>query len=227
MMDGPHSLETLTAIPGSEFEQQRGLLRRILASPQFARADTLQRILRFLFENAGNPDSNPKEYEIAISAVGRRASFDPKDRRHRSGQHRKDSGATPGILRRRGEKRRCTHRSSQGAVSSSIREIGESSTASRRGQNVRRVASFLGGLCGGNAENLLLYSELLFFRDGRGNYFRNIYTNDASVDRKLLPVKLPDRSRRHHPFLPFCFLGARCTPCFRLYSVSRPYIAHC
>lgn len=77
-MDGPHSLEALSSNQGSEFEQHRGLLRRILASPQFARADTLQRILRFLFENAGNPDSNPKEYEIAISAVGRRASFDPK-----------------------------------------------------------------------------------------------------------------------------------------------------
>jgi hypothetical protein len=47
----------------------------------------------------------------------------------------------------------------------------------------------------GSRENLLLYAELLFFRDGRGNYFRNIYTNDATGDSKLLHLNLPETDR--------------------------------
>lgn len=77
-MHGSYASETSSPIQVSRIEEQRGLLRRILASPQFAHAETLQRVLRFLFENAKNQDSAPKEYEIALSAIGRPASFDPK-----------------------------------------------------------------------------------------------------------------------------------------------------
>ena len=192
MMDGPRALETLNAIPDSEFEQQRGLLRRILASPQFARADTLQRILRFLFENAGNPDSNPKEYEIAISAVGRRASFDPKT----------DAIVRVSIARIRerlqeyfeGEGRKEDVRIDLPKGQYRLRFV-RSERAQQPVDDANLFAALRrlrGGCVGGMRENLLLYSELLFFRDGRGNYFRNIYTHDASVDRKLLPVKLPE-----------------------------------
>ena len=192
MVDRPQSSEALNSIPGSEFEQHRGLLRRILASSQFARADTLQRILRFLFENAGNQDSNPKEYEIAISAVGRRASFDPKT----------DAIVRVSIARIRerlqeyfeGEGRKEDVRIELPKGQYRLQFVRPERTQQPAGDDKSFAAlrRFWGSCLGGMRENFLLYSELLFFRDGRGNYFRNIYTNDASVDRKLLRVKLPE-----------------------------------
>ena len=192
MVDRLQFSETLNTIPDPEFEQQRGLLRRILASPQFARADTLQRILRFLFENSGNQDSNPKEYEIAISAVGRRASFDPKT----------DAIVRVSIARIRerlqeyfeGEGRKEDVRIDLPKGQYRLRFV-RSERAQQPVDDDKMFAAlrrFWGVYVGGMRENLLLYSELLFFRDGHGNYLRNIYTNDASGDRKLLRMKFPE-----------------------------------
>jgi hypothetical protein len=65
-----------TTPTASEREQ---LLREILASRQFAHADNLKRILRFLAERAKEPGATPpKEYEIALGALGRPATFDPR-----------------------------------------------------------------------------------------------------------------------------------------------------
>src|SRR6266403_375392 len=72
------SMHVLAASPEIE-EQKRLLLRRVLASPQFVHAESLQRILQFLFERARHQDDVPvKEYEIAVHAVNRPESFDPK-----------------------------------------------------------------------------------------------------------------------------------------------------
>ena len=70
-------------VPGLEavdLEQQKlSLLDRILVSPQFVQAPSLQRILRFLFEHAGQEDApSVKEYEIAVTAMDRPPLFDPK-----------------------------------------------------------------------------------------------------------------------------------------------------
>ena len=55
------------------------LLNRILTSPQFVQAASLQRILRFLFERAGQEGAaSVTEYEIAVVAIDRPPSFDPK-----------------------------------------------------------------------------------------------------------------------------------------------------
>jgi hypothetical protein len=191
-MDGSHSSGRSSAIPIAESEQQRGLLRRVLASPQFAHAETLQRILRFLFENAKSQDSAPKEYEIAVNAVGRRTSFDPKTDaivrvsiariRDRLQEYFEGDG--------RGEELRLELPKGQYRLrfvrSEKIKQSGEdflTDAALRR---------FWGSYVCESRENLLLYSELLFFRDDRGNYFRNIYTNEASGDRKLLRLNLAD-----------------------------------
>ncbi|MGQ9635534.1 MAG: hypothetical protein ACUVXB_14980, partial [Bryobacteraceae bacterium] len=55
------------------------LMRRLLSSPHFAQAESLRRILLYLSERleSGN-DSPVKEYEIAVSVLGRPSSFDPK-----------------------------------------------------------------------------------------------------------------------------------------------------
>ena len=59
--------------------QKLSLLNRILVSPQFLQAASLQRILRFLFEHAGQEGApSVKEYEIAVVAINRPPLFDPK-----------------------------------------------------------------------------------------------------------------------------------------------------
>ena len=168
------------------------MLRRVLASPQFAHAETLQRILRFLFENATKEDSAPSEYEIALSAVGRRSSFDPKTDaivrvsiariRERLQEYFEGEGRNE-VVRLELPKGQYRLRFVRAEKTQKPAEYDSAFPALRR---------FWGGYIYGSRENLLLYSELLFFRDGHGNYFRNIYTNDPSADRKLSHLNLPE-----------------------------------
>jgi hypothetical protein len=191
-MGGSNLSETSSTVQAPEFEQQRELLRRVLASPQFAHAETLQRILRFLFENARSQDSAPKEYEIAVSAVGRRPSFDPKT----------DAIVRVSIARIRerlqeyfeGEGRREDLRVELPKGQYRLRFVRSERTKQydEDYQTLTALRRFWGSYVSGSRENLLLYSELLFFRDRHGNYFRNIYTNDASGDRKFLRLNLAD-----------------------------------
>lgn len=58
-------------------EQQ--LLQRLFESKHFAFADSLKRILQYICDNAFGAGAQPiKEYEIAVSALRRPESFDPK-----------------------------------------------------------------------------------------------------------------------------------------------------
>jgi hypothetical protein len=59
--------------------QIRDELARLQASPLFARAESQRRLLEYIVEStlAGDPD-RLKEYTIAVAAMGRPPSFDPK-----------------------------------------------------------------------------------------------------------------------------------------------------
>jgi len=61
-------------------EQERAqLLGRILASRHFAHSEVLKRILRYIVDRSPEPDSSAlTEYAIAVDAIGRPNSFDPK-----------------------------------------------------------------------------------------------------------------------------------------------------
>src|SRR5215470_947601 len=60
-------------------DPRQQLLSRVLTSRQFAHADTLKRILRYLCERSADAGGTPpKEYDIAIQAMGRSESFDPR-----------------------------------------------------------------------------------------------------------------------------------------------------
>lgn len=55
------------------------LLQRILASRHFANAEMLKRILRYICTSSEEHEGRTvSEYEIALDAIGRRESFDPK-----------------------------------------------------------------------------------------------------------------------------------------------------
>jgi tetratricopeptide (TPR) repeat protein len=53
-------------------------LRRVAADPVFARSPQLRRLLEYLVTCAISGDSHPKEYTIAVEALGRSADFDPE-----------------------------------------------------------------------------------------------------------------------------------------------------
>src|SRR5512133_3143801 len=61
-------------------EGERRLLQRILESPHFSQAASLRRTLLYLCERGDQNGgaAQPKEYEIAVEALGRQPSFDPK-----------------------------------------------------------------------------------------------------------------------------------------------------
>lgn len=76
VMNKPSSSPVTPIAPGAD--ERRQLVDRVLASRQFAYAHSLKRILLYLCEQYTGPNQSPKEYEIALQAMGRPASFDSR-----------------------------------------------------------------------------------------------------------------------------------------------------
>jgi hypothetical protein len=178
---------------GPQIEEQKRLLRRVLGSPQFAHAESLQRILRLLFERARDQESAPlKEYEIAVNAINRPASFDPKldaivrvsiaGIRERLRAYFENEGWNePWWLEvPKGQYR--------------LRFVASQNT-DRDPEAERMCAAmhrFWGPYLTNCLPNVLLYTELLCFRDSQGNYFRNIYVNEPGAGREIALKHLPN-----------------------------------
>jgi len=160
-------------------EAERRLVERIMQSPHFAQASSLKRTLAYLCER---PDDNgsdlPKEYEIAVQALCRPASFDPKTDpivrvnvaaiRQRLQAYFESEG--------RGETLRLEiPKGVYRAVFSSVSSGGTASEPAETTMAARR--KFWQPYLASNAKNMLVYTDVLFFRDDSGNYLRNIYVN--------------------------------------------------
>jgi hypothetical protein len=172
-------------------EAQRTLLKRILASRQFSSADSLRRILQYLCERAWeSPEAHPKEYDIAVNALGRPPSFDPKidpivrvsiasvrERLHAfyegEGRHEPLRLTIP-----KGQYRAVFAR---GAA-----------TLSAEGAEARSPAleTFWRPYLTGRRENILIFTELLFFRNDAGNFVRNIFVNDLRGGAEEMKARL-------------------------------------
>lgn len=166
-----------------------------MESPHFAQASSLKRTLAYLCER---PDENgsdlPKEYEIAVQALSRPASFDPKTDpivrvnvaaiRQRLQAYFETEGREEAL---RLEIPKGAYRAVFSALPAggAAPEIAETTMAARR--------RFWQPYLSGNAKNMLVYTDVLFFRDDSGNYLRNIYVNDlpGGVEeiRKRAPAK--------------------------------------
>jgi len=160
-------------------EAERRLVERIMESPHFAQASSLKRTLAYLCERAEENGSNlPKEYEIAVQALSRPASFDPKTdpivrvnvaairQRLQAYFESEGRGETLRLEIPKGAYRAVFSPLSAGE---SAPEMAETAMAARR--------KFWQPYLFGNAKNMLVYTDLLFFRDDSGNYLRNIYVN--------------------------------------------------
>jgi hypothetical protein len=174
--------------PAIAIKRQQELLRRLLAHRQFAHAESLRRILIYLFERGLESGGPPvREQEIAIHALGRPADFDPKidpivrvsvaSIRARLQQYFENEG--------RPEDLRLSMPKGQYRLQFEAAPPRENHTpAAAR-------ARFWSPYLIPNNPNLLVFTDLLFYRDGEGNYFRNIYLNDRSAGPREIRERLP------------------------------------
>jgi hypothetical protein len=183
-------------LPIEPKQARRQLLERVLECPHFAQAPSLRRILRYLCERS--EEAGPamlKEHEIAVRALGRPESFDPKTDpiirvsiaaiRQRLQSYFESEGRTE-LLRLeipKGVYRAVFSTPSAGETGPAY--SGEERTTARR--------RFWEPYLSGHVRNLLLYTDVLFFRDDAGNYLRNIFVNNLAGGleqiRKRLPVE--------------------------------------
>lgn len=179
------------AIP---LKQRQELVRRLLAHRQFAHAESLRRIVLYLFERSQEEDAGPvREQEIAVRVLGRPENFDAKidpivrvsvaSIRERLRQYFENDGRSEHVrlLLPKGQ-----YRIQFEAVPAE--EIGRPTTVSR--------AKFWSPYLTPVNPNLLVFTDLLFFRDDEGNYLRNIYLNDRSAGTEEICTRLnlrPDK----------------------------------
>ncbi len=164
------------ASEGPSLEQQESLLRDLFASRQFAHADNLKRILRYLVDRWRQaPGVAPKEYEIAVQALNRADTFDPRidpivrvcmsTIRERLAAYYASEGRTaPWRLE--------VPRGQYLLQFQPAPELGAQAAATSR-----PVARFWKTSLEALHPNVIVYTEPLFFCDGRGRYFRDWHVN--------------------------------------------------
>jgi hypothetical protein len=153
----------------------KGLVLRIQTSRQFAHADSLKRVLRYLIDRSTDPNlPPPKEHEIAVRAMGRRESFDP----------RTDPivRVTVASIRERlwaffateGKEERLRLEIPKGQYRVVFVETEHAPPSDEARSAVRR---FWEPYFHEGTSNIIVYTEPLFFRDNKGRYFRDWNVN--------------------------------------------------
>jgi hypothetical protein len=154
-------------------------IRRLLASRHFAHAESLRKIVNFLYERAQDGHAGSvREQQIAIEALGRPADFDPRidpivrvsiaSVRDRIRAYFEGEGRDEGVrvALPKGEYRLAFEHVEQPAAA--------------RARTATACSRFWQPYLSPAHPNILVYSELLFFRDAEGNFVRNIYVNDLA-----------------------------------------------
>jgi hypothetical protein len=179
--------------PVDSLQARKELLRRILESSQFAQTDSLKRILQYLFDRSQESDeTSPKEHEIAVDVLRRPASFDP----------RTDPIVRVHVSSIRARLRTYYENEGRGEPLQLLIPKGQYrvsfARADRRNRRTEPVAArveartrFWDPYLSGDAPNILVYSELLCFRDERGNFIRNMYVNDVAVGFPEMQARFP------------------------------------
>lgn len=167
-------------------EAREQLLLRILTSRQFAHADTLKRILRFLVQRSADPQTaSPKEYDIAVSAMGRPANFDPRTDpivRVSLGSIRERLQAYFGTEGKGEPLRLEIPRGQYGVVfANAVQESASARNGGAPGHGTGALARLWQPYFTGLVANIIVYTEPLFFRDEDGHYFRDWNVNNVST----------------------------------------------
>lgn len=162
-------------------DAQQALLARILASKHFVNADSLRRVLQYLCDRALGPSL--KEYDIATAALGRAADFDPKIDpivRVSIGGIRQRLSA---YFETEGRAERLRLAIPKGQYCAVFTEV---ASAAPPLYSQTAVGKFWQPYLTGAAENTLIFTELLFFRNDEGDFLRNIFINDLGAAPRQL-----------------------------------------
>jgi hypothetical protein len=167
-------------------DAQRQLLRRIFASRHFANAESLRRVLQYLCDHAEDPDA-PREYDIALTALGRPSSFDPKTDpivRIDIAQIRERLQAYFAV---EGVRERLRLAVPKGQYRPVFFDAG--TTAALPRSESPALQQFWAPYLGGDADALVVFSETLFLRNDAGTFVRNIYVNELGSAREELQAR--------------------------------------
>lgn len=171
------------------------LLKRILSSRYFEHAHAQSAVLRYLVERSCSTTTAPKEYEIAVNAMRRPASFDPR--------------TSPivrvlmaGIRERlamyflsEGKREPCHLTIPKGSYRVVFQDAGSDQEArATTPYQYAALEQFWQPHLAADAGNILVYTEPLFFRDDKGHYYRDPDINDISSAERLLGGGLPEVS---------------------------------
>ena len=206
-------------VPAAESEGQQ-LLSRILSSREFAHAHILKRILRYLVErSAAENASAPKEYEIAVEAMGRAASFDPRTDPIVRVSIASIRDRLLAYFATEGRQERIRLGIPKGQYLAVFTAASEAGTAAEKAP-VRPLVQFWKPYLSGEAANVIVYTEPLFFRDEHGHYLRDWHVNDLSTGCEEIRRRLPmDGLGPLHPS--FHYLSAGEVHC--MLSISRMF----
>jgi hypothetical protein len=201
---------SLRKAPFPSKEAQRRLLERILESPHFTHAPSLKRILQYLCERAGEAGpASLKEYDIAVDVLGRPQSFDPKTDpivrvsiaaiRQRLQAYFESAGKTEPLRLE----------IPKGLYRAVFSEYPSGETRRDEGAaTLPTLRRFWQPYLSGEFNNLVVYTDLLFFRDDLGSYVRNIYVNSLSGGLEEIRKRLSiDASRPLKPSFHFLSAG--------------------
>jgi hypothetical protein len=188
MVRSSHATVTESALSPARL----ALLQRIQASRHFASAEVLRKLLVFLCERSAQAaDAQLKEFEIAVEALGKPSSFDPRTDpivrvhiasiRERLQAYFEQEGRHETL---RLEIPRGRYR----AVFTEARALPAHVPDERRGPSLERLWK---PYFAGTAPNTLVFSDLLFFRDDEGTYLRNVYLNDLASARPAIDERYP------------------------------------
>jgi hypothetical protein len=187
-------LDPSSSAPGA----RQQLLKRILSSRYFEHAHSQSAVLRYVVERSYTPAGPPKEYEIAVNAIGRPASFDPKDspivRVLVAGV--RERLAT--YFLSEGRREPCYLSIPKGGYQVLFQDAGLDRTAKiATPYQYAALEQFWRPHLTSEAGNILVYTEPLFFRDDQGRYYRDPNVNDFSTAERLL--NSPSSGVRFHP----------------------------
>lgn len=171
-------------------EAQEQLLRRILTSRQFAHADILKRILRYLADQSADPAVlPPKEYDIAVQAMGRPASFDPRTDpivRVSLGSVRERLLA---FFSTEGKQEHLRMEIPKGQYRVVFTEAPRDGGRGEPGASA--LTRFWQPYFSRSAANIVVYTEPLFYRDDSGRYVRDWNINSLNTGRAEIRKRFP------------------------------------
>jgi hypothetical protein len=170
--------------PPAQVQQQ--LINRVLSSRQFAHAHMLKRVLLFLVECSRRGGAPPKEYEIAVGALGRPESFDPRTDPIVRVSVASIRNRLAAYFATEGREEAWRLWIPKGQYRVVFEEAVEAETSE---VSPGALARFWAPYFSGRSANIIVYTEPLFFRDNRGHFFRDWYVNDPGaaerVEKKL------------------------------------------